>query len=520
MKKVFIYIFAACTLGLASCSDYLDVTPSDKQTADQLFGTKSGFYAAQNGIYDALSSDALYGKQMTWDVVDVMSSSYVTTKASTFYQDLSKGNFSEINVANALSNIWQKAYSTILASNILIDQVEKQSGILSKTEADLMKGEMLAVRAYLHLDMMRLFGPTPMHGTDQLAVPYNESTDIKVLPLLSIKEVGEKVIRDLDEAEKLLANDPIIENGPMMSEPEDGSSVQNRYRQYRFNIYAVKALKARTYLWVGENDKAYKAATDLINDAKVQEIFPAVNKTKHLADAGKADRVFSSEVLMGIYDKDRDNVYNNYFSSSAPVSQRLQPYSSFIAGGSKGLFTHLLLGPENDDYRFESQWEAAAGSGAQGHTFCKYKKIDQPDETDENSEYYYAKMIPMIKMQEMYYIALEASKTVEEKFEWYNKARMRRGLSDLNDSPMGPMIIMYWDAGYGPIFVSNELRREFWGEGQWFYHIKRVPVLADSYGPQDPMFYEPGYSYSSENGAASSVVNVSINMPLPTAEMK
>lgn len=515
MKKVFIYIFAACTLGLASCSDYLDVTPSDKQTAAQLFGTKSGFYAAQNGVYDALSSDALYGKQMTWEAVDVISSSYVTSKASTYYKNLAANNYTEINVANALSSIWEKAYSTILAANVLIDQVEKQKGILSQPEAELMKGEMLAVRAYLHLDMMRLFGPSPLYGVDQNAVPYNESSNITVLPLLSIKEVGEKVIRDLDEAEKLLAKDPIIENGPMMSEPEDGSSVQNRYRQYRFNIYAVKALKARAYLWVGENEKAYKAATDLINDPKVQDMFPAVNKTKHLADASKADRVFSSEVFMGIYDKDRDNVYNNYFSSSAPTSQHLQPYSSFIAGGSRGLFTHLLLGPENDDYRFESQWEAASGSGAQGHTFCKYKKIDQPDETDENSEYYYAKMIPMIKMQEMYYIALEASKTVEEKFEWYNKARMRRGLADLSGSPYEAQLIMYWDYGYGPIFASNELRREYWGEGQWFYHIKRNAILLDSYGYEDP-----GFSYPTENGASTSVVSVNANLPLPVDEMK
>ena len=57
-----------CVLSV-SCDDYLDVTPSDKQTAAQVFASKAGFYTASNGIYDALSGDALYGKQMTWEAV-------------------------------------------------------------------------------------------------------------------------------------------------------------------------------------------------------------------------------------------------------------------------------------------------------------------------------------------------------------------------------------------------------------------------------------------------------------------
>ena len=52
---------------LTSCDDYLDVAPSDKQTADQVFANKAGFYTVSNGIYDALASDALYGKQMKYD---------------------------------------------------------------------------------------------------------------------------------------------------------------------------------------------------------------------------------------------------------------------------------------------------------------------------------------------------------------------------------------------------------------------------------------------------------------------
>ena len=172
---------------------------------------------------------------------------------------------------------------------------------------------------------------------------------------------------------------------------------------------------------------------------------------------------------MGVYDKDRDQVYNLYFASTAPEYQRLQPYATFI-NGSMGLFGHLILGNlESYDYRFQSQWEQASGVGATGHSFIKFKSIDRPDPLDEDSEYYYAKMIPLVTMQEMYYIASECAPTAMEQVEWYNQARVRRGCIDLVAMGLGPTLAGLWPQGYGPILLSNEVRREFWGTGQWIY---------------------------------------------------
>ncbi len=490
-----------------SCSDYLDVTPSDKQTAAQVFANKAGFYTASNGIYNALSGDALYGKQMTWEAMDVMAPSYVTTFSSQYLKSLAANNYTDTYAAPVLSSIWENAYKMILNANLLIEQVDQQQGMLSSQEANCLKGEMLAVRAFLHLDMLRLFGPIPQKGLDKLAIPYNESTSISALPLLSVKEVGEKIIRDLDAAEELLKSDPIIEDGPMMSEPTGSESVQLRYRQYRMNYYAVIALKARAYHWICDTENAKKQALRLINDEKVQKMFPAVDPNKLLANTTNPDRVFSSEVLMGVYKKDRDKIYQDYFASTAPVNQRLQPLSTYVTG-DYGLFNHMMLGPETSDYRFQSQWEVASGVGATGYTFIKYKKIDQPDPLDEDSEYYYAKMIPLITMQEMYYIMSEDAETDAEKFDWYNKARMRRGHSDLAAMGMAETLIMYWGYGYGAYFYAQEVRRETWGSGQYFFYAKHNQFDGD-YGSYTPM----------ENGSGRSDY-INVLPPLPAGEMK
>ena len=514
LAGVITLLVASSTLLLSSCDDYLDVTPSDKQTAAQIYASKSGFYTVANGIYDALSSDALYGKQMTWEAVDILSQSYVTTNAQQAYKSLAAYSYTDAYAAPIFSSIWGKAYEVIMNANLLIDEIDKQNGILTTLEANCLKGEMLAVRAFLHLDMLRLFGPSPLNGIDQLAIPYNASVDVTVHDLVSIKDACNLILKDLDAAEQLLSNDPIIENGPMMSAPEGAESVQLRYRQYRMNYFAVKALKARAYCWMGDHQNALAQATALINDAKVQQMFPPVDPNKLLANASNPDRVFSSEVFMGIYDKDRDQVYQNYFSSAAPAYQYLQPYASYI-NSSMGLFGHLILGSlESYDYRFQTQWEQASGVGAAGHSFIKYKKIDQPDPTDAESEYYYAKMIPLITMQEMYYIACECAETDAEKVDWYNKARVRRGCPDLVAMGIAPILEAYWPQGYGPILLSNEVRREMWGTGQWMYFTKHYACGEALRIPG------AGAYYVTESGSEQNYGAINCEPPLPAAEMK
>ncbi|MBR0523997.1 MAG: hypothetical protein IJK09_03460 [Prevotella sp.] len=73
------------------------------------------------------------------------------------------------------------------------------------------------------------------------------------------------MLTDLDEAERLLKlSDPCVENGL-----DDSTNQDNflSYRQLRLNFWAVKALKARVYLYTGDTAKAYQEAKAII-DAK------------------------------------------------------------------------------------------------------------------------------------------------------------------------------------------------------------------------------------------------------------
>ena len=436
------------------CDRFLDVQPKDQYTEKQLLATRGGYYTAMNGLYNNLTSNSLDGKNLSYELIDVISKRYAPLAKSTYLTSLNSWGYAEENVSKALESTWATAYTTILNCNVILENLATQQGILSPAETNLMKGELLALRAFLHFDMLRLFGPIYKEDPSAPSIPYNESVKIMNLPLLSADSiVHNKIMRDLDEAEKLLAKDPVIPEGPMASALEDENEVYLRYRQLRMNYYAVLALKARVYLYAGEKDKALQAAYKLLKDKTVSEWFPPVDPNKLLANNVDPDRVFSTEVLMGIYMKKRGDIYTYSFDAENAGNNFLQPRNSFVDGN--------LFAGETQDYRYQSQWAQATSIGVTGHIFTKYKAIQ-----DGDAKLFYSSFMPLIRLSEMYYIAAECEPKVSDGNSWLNQIRTLRGLPEITITDENELMSK----------LRIEYLREFWGEGQIFFMYKRLFV--------------------------------------------
>ena len=436
------------------CDHFLDVQPKDQYTEKQLLATRGGYYTAMNGLYNNLTSNSLYGKNLSYELIDVISKRYAPLAKSTYLTSLNSWGYAEENVSKALESTWATAYTTILNCNVILENLATQQGILSPAETNLMKGELLALRAFLHFDMLRLFGPIYKEDPSAPSIPYNESVKIMNLPLLSADSiVHNKIMRDLDEAEKLLTKDPVIPEGPMASALEDENEVYLRYRQLRMNYYAVLALKARVYLYAGEKDKALQAAYKLLKDKTVSEWFPPVDPNKLLANNVDPDRVFSTEVLMGIYMKKRGDIYTYSFDAENAGNNFLQPRNSFVDGN--------LFAGETQDYRYQSQWAQATSIGVTGHIFTKYKAIQ-----DGDAKLFYSSFMPLIRLSEMYYIAAECEPKVSDGNSWLNQIRTLRGLPEITITDENELMSK----------LRIEYLREFWGEGQIFFMYKRLFV--------------------------------------------
>ena len=485
IKTLLLIIFGFFTL--SGCSEWLDYQPNDKQSEAQQFAVKSGFYATVNGIYNRIGSNSLYGKYLSYELIDVLGQRYSVNSTdedsySQYLRALSTWDYSNESVSNSIESIWQEAYSTIMNINVIIDNIEKDSlkgdlKVLPDKEYKMLKGEMLAVRAMIHFDMLRLFGPIYANNPEGRGIPYNESTKTEVLPILPANTVlNDYIIRDLLKAEELLlASDPVIENGPMPVYNTETLDNAMRFRQLRLNYYSTVLLLARSYIWAGDFVKAAEYAQKLTNDPAAQNFFPSVDPGTLLANTVDPDRMFSTECLFGYFNKNRGLIYENTFGGASTGKRLLIPRPNYING-------LLFKGAETSDYRYKSQWtQGVTLKGESSMMLIKFNEIIESDNSADLSDngddeemlkrqMFHGTFCSLIKLSEAYYIAAEAygnpaSQIYDQIKAWnlLNVVRRNRGLSDASGN-----------ATQFSDFLTKEYIREFIGEGQIFFYFKRM----------------------------------------------
>lgn len=361
----------ACSTMMVSCDSWLEVKPYDKISEGELQKSEEGYQKMLNGIYIDLNSDALYGQALSVEMIEVMGGAYaIGTDNSVWgnYKDLSNYQYGTEYWRNRLDQTWNKAYALILNCNKILENIDQNQGLFTGGNYYAVKGEALALRAMLHFDMLRLFGPVYAKDSDKKAIPYYNKQTNSPEPILTAKEVAEKVVADLEEARILLANDPVKTEGTLMSGSQDGTSNFMRYRALRLNYYAVEALLARVNLYMGNKTEAFKYATDVIKTAD-QGIFPFVDKSLVIGSPADPDRIFSSEVLFALTNTSRSKIHKNFYDPS-----RLPNYvfrmddnlmSNIVYGGA------ATTGGYQDDYRYRANW-IATGSN---RYFYKYSDM-------------------------------------------------------------------------------------------------------------------------------------------------
>ena len=450
MKKIIYTMIIACTTLFASCDSWLEVKPYDQIAEGELQKSEEGYQKMLNGIYIDLNSDALYGQTLSVEMIEVIGGAYtIGTDNSVWgnYKDLSSYQYNTEYWRNRLDQTWNKAYALILNCNKILETIDGNKNLFTDGSYYIIKGEALALRAMLHFDMLRLFGPVYSKDSDKKAIPYYTKQTNSPEPILTAHEVMEKITTDYEDALNYLANDPVKTEGTMMSSTEDGSSNFLRYRALRLNYYAVEALMARAYLYMGNKTEAFKYATDVIKTAD-QNIFPFVDKNLVIGSPADPDRIFSSEVLFALTNTSRGTIHKNFFDPS-----RLPNYvfrmddsmmSNLVYGGA------ATTGGYQDDYRYRACWMATGSN----RYFYKYSDM-VANGSIQNT------MIPMVRLGEMFLIAAESqSGDLKAGVQYVNALRRNRGVASL--TTLTPDLLKY------------EYIRELYGEGQLFYLYKRL----------------------------------------------
>lgn len=433
MAGIYCISLSIAPLAFSSCDSWLDVVPDDRISETVVFDDQMGYQKLLNGLYSGMTSTSLYGRNLSAGAVDVLAQYYQTNNHSGVYYDLVKYDYATTDSKSLISDIWGNAYQIISNANTLIDATEHADCPLIDRQKKRMKGEALAVRAFIHFDLLRLFGPVPTNLSEQ-AIPYQTSTELTVQPFETGTQILAKIKTDLTEAITLLK-----ETEPLII-PDKYEAGDLESRPYRMNYYAVKAVLARAYLWEGNKTEAYNTAVEVINDGSAD--FPFV--TEEEATGANPDRLFTGEVLFGLYNTSRDrDLYNALFSSALQQYTRLYPAGSLASGRLQEWYD------DQNDYRYKI-WAV----DQENLYHQKYRSID----TETRTNY----TVPLIRMGEMYLIAAECATDVETAATWLNTLRNHHNCfsAEVNADNLANYILL-------------EYRKELLGEGQLFYYMKR-----------------------------------------------
>lgn len=444
-KKRFInYLLVAAVMMLSftGCKKWLDADAPLQVDENTLFSTEQGFRDVLNGVYLQMGSRSLYGRDLSFGLLSVLGRSYDTTISPAIghlYYEGAKYNFEHAAVKTIFKNAWDSMYQCVGNLNHLLTNIENRKTVFTGNNFNTMKGEALAMRAFLHFDLLRLFAPSPLAaGTNAPAIPYVTTLSPYATPVATTGAVLDQCIADLQKSLTLLSN-------------ADLSTSKMTY-------WGVKGLLARVYLYKGDIANAQTNALDVINSTK----FPlAVNNS---------DLMFAKEHLFSLYSYLGNSAvyYKSVLNTNPPLGFTTQNQTALFVTGS---------GATTD-------WRRSFIDPATG-TF----NITVANANTSPRKFYAANanVLPMIRMTEMYYIAAECAVANLDSLSatnWLDTVRVHRNLVKYSLAALKTDSLN--------IEIRKEYQKEFLGEGQLFFYHKRknssfsslpftkVPVVANA----------------------------------------
>lgn len=441
MKKVIYSLLAASLIGFSACSEWLDVAPSTEKDRDDLIETEDGFKQMLYGTYINMINPSLYGHQLTYGMFEGLARNYVWTPIQNY-------NYLSTDIRPTIDAIWTSAYNNIANINSILKDIETHKSLFSNGEGDILEAEALSMRAFMHFDLMRMFAPAYNGNDKTIAIPYVETYERVRYPHISEENVIKKIFVDLNKAEQLFkdAGDPIL-SGLTTTTSGKGEFLANR--QYRFNYWAVQALKARVYMYINNKSEALNYATKVIEDSPFAWVDASVLTGEY------PDRIFMSELICGLNVPKLSTYYETYFTA--------EKYSLSDGWGIYG----LSVFEDSNDYRYLYLLK----NDKKNNKVISSKYDQKPYSTAALKK----ETVPLIRLGEMYLIAAEcniADKPAEA-IRLLRELKLHRGYlsedkgiaADASDTQLLE-------------YVRKEMRKETYAEGQTFFMYKRLQLTA------------------------------------------
>lgn len=440
-------IYILCTslaLGCSACNDWLTVVPETSLVADNLFESEKGCLQVLDGAYILAASNVYKpnGYLGGGGFVESLACTWTSTGTSAALAD-HVYNIDNQSFGDLLDGSFMAIYKIINTLNPLIEGCDKNKDKLSKEYYNMIKGEALAMRASLHLDLMRVWGPMPSKiNTSKEYLPYVIENSIKKYQYYTFDQYMKLLLADLDEAEQLL-----LESDPIIEYPADGSSEYSgdwTDRKSHFNYYGVLGLQARARLWMNDKEGALRYAK-MAKEAKNED---GTFKFTLASEGNIGNKLFYPEHLCGVNQNNFDYQQSGFNPGASTITCYNSNYYSFV--------NDLFAGNTND-LRWKNQWTWTYNQMRQSvRITSRYNEMYPSSSAVKN--------MPVVRLAEMYFVIMELA-TLNEANLAYEEFCTARNLTYVPMTEETRSEIVRW-----------EYLREFIAEGQNFFTYKRFAV--------------------------------------------
>lgn len=502
MKKKII-ILLSIVLFFTSCNSWFNVTSSDEIREEDHYSTEIGFQQSLIGCYIAMAEDELYGKNLSWYGLERLGHQFypqIYSNDDEVSFNLQNFSYNSVYLVSFTENIWAKAYNVIANVNEALKYIDEKQSIMDPINYHIIKGELLAIRAYMHFDLLRLYGygsweQRSSELNNKYTIPYALEISKEAPAQVTGDEAIRLILTDVTDAANLLREyDPVTKKHDFSYYANVNTDGFYNTRNLRLNYYAVKALESRVRLWEGSESnksKALDAAEEVIkaieNGIDMIENKQNIYILKFLTPETINSSTYNltEEQLFGLSIQNLDTKIKGY----------IKPY--YVDDDSKVMYiepetANQIYENSTTDVRFTTLLDQSLTSSSLGYVPLK---VYQPSTINQ----YYKNKISMIRLPEVYYIAAECCTTgtpanLEKAMTYLNHVRQKRGLyEDLKNLDATQIINE----------IKKEYRKEFLSEGVMFYYYKRTGSSKIPYRSEimeDKQYVLPYPTYEIQSG--------------------
>jgi hypothetical protein len=405
-----------------SCKKFLEIPPpKDSLTHEVIFQNDALATAAITGIYSRMALSG-FGSGTSTSVSSICGLS--SDELISYNIGLTEFYMNQINPnnTNLASSLYGMPYQYIYSANSVLEGLTMSKDVTPPVKEQL-QGEALFIRAFTYFYLVNLYGQVPLHLTTDYRK--NQSAIRN-----STKEIYQQILADLKTSEALLNDDYIT------------------IERIRPNVSTVRALLARTYLYLKDWENAEKYASLVIGKTGIY----------HLVNLDDVFLKNSQEAIWQLMPTANTNTNegNLFILTSTPVNVSLNS-------------TFSLTGFESNDNR-RTEWIKSFTNNT-GTYYYPYKyKIRSSTNVTEYTM--------VLRLAEQYLIRAEARANLDKldgALADLASIRLRAGLQPLNNTIQKDQLL---------IAIQKERFTELFTEwGHRWLDLKRTGTANNTLGP-------------------------------------